>query len=189
MTSKTLGAPLKYKDLEQINTDTELIKGEYYIFKKDTEIISLRTAEQVENATNPVKVKDNFLTKLREQTGETPRIVYVSVSWGEIKEWTHPYYGTGYYIIDYRVEFHMQDTGVITASVVLAIAALVLVTGIVLVAAWLVWRVIGAAEETFGGGGVVGIGIIILVGIFILVFVIIGGKGKITTKKGTAKLG
>ena len=175
---KFIGAPLKYKELEQISEDSTLKKGEYYIFKKDDEIISLRTQEQLENATNPQKVKENLLAKLTENTGETPRIVYVKVSWGEIKEWTHPYYGKGYYVMDYRVEFHMQDVGVITASVILAIAVLTIIVGITLVGAWLIWHAVNIMPAPFDWGFI----ILVLAGIFILVFVILGGKGKVTKR-------
>lgn len=183
----SIGKPLTYKSLEQIGEDTTLASGQYYIFRKEKEAVFCTFREQVERALDPVGVKEDFIKKMQEQYGETPRVIYLKIEYSRVDDFSAT---MGRWIIaDYKLEIQLQDTGSITAAMIIAIAIAVVVIGSFLIAAWLIYKVIGAAEEVGGPIGVLGVGLLLLVGFFILAVLFLSGGKASVSKKGGVKLG
>jgi len=181
----TFGTPLSYSKTEAINEDTVLVSGQYYIFRKEKEVVWCTFREQVERAIDPVGIKEDFVKKMQQDHGESPRVLFVKVSYSKIDDQSQL---MGRWIIsDYVVEIHLQDTGAVTAAVIIAVAIAVILIGSLLVATWVMIRVLDAAEGAGGDLGIWGTGIIILLGFFILAVLLISRKAEVS-KKGL-KLG
>ena len=185
MTDKIFGNPLTYSKTETIAEDTVLVSGQYYIFRKEKEIVWCTFREQVERAIDPVGFKEDFVKKMQSDYNETPRILYVKISYSSIDDRSVE---MGRWLInDYAVEIHFQDTGVVTAAIIIAVAVAVILIGSFLMASWTMVKVLDAAEGVGGDFGLWGTGLVILLGFFILAVLLISRKAEVS-KKGL-KLG
>ena len=179
MTIKTFGAPLTYSKTETITQDMILVSGQYYIFRKDKENVRCGSRAIVERAIDPVGIKEDFLARMKSEYNESPRVLYVKVSYDRVADGI---YGS-FIIIDYSLEIHLQDVGSVTAAVIIAIAIAAVLIGGYLVATWVTVRVLDAAEGIGGDLGIWGTGLIILIGFFILAVLLITKKAKVSKKE------
>ena len=185
MTSHSTGKPLSYSKTETITKETVLVSGQYYIFRKEKEVVWCTFREQVERAIDPVGIKEEFVKKMQQDHDESPRVLFAKVSYSKIDDQSQL---MGRWIIsDYEVEIHLQDTGAVTAAIIIAVAVAVILIGAFLVATWTMVRVLDAAEGVGGDLGIWGTGLVILFGFFILAVLLISRKAEVS-KKGL-KLG
>ena len=181
MTVKTFGAPLTYSKTETITQDMVLVSGQYYIFRKDKENVRCGSRAIVERAIDPVGIKEDFLARMKSEYNESPRVLYVKVSYDTIAEGI---YGS-FIIVGYAIEMHLQDIGSVTvATIIIAIALAAVLIGGLIVATWTTVRVLDAAEGIGGDLGIWGTGLIILIGFFILAVLFISGGKASVSKKG-----
>ena len=182
MTIKTFGVPLTYSKTETITGDTVLTRGEYYVFKKEEEGLHCKTRAIVERAIDPVGIKEDFVSRCLQEHGESPRVVYLKLSFDRIDE----IHGTQdfFVVVNYRLEIHLQDMGSLSATAIVLIIIGIVIIGSFLVAAWVITRVLDAAEGVGGDLGIWGTGLIILIGFFILAVLLISGGKASVSKKG-----
>ena len=180
MTIKTFGTTLTYSKTETITQDMVLVSGQYYIFRKDKENVRCGSRAIVERAIDPTGIKEDFLARMKSEYNESPRVLYVKVSYDRVADGI---YGS-FIIADYSLEIHLQDVGSVTAAVIIAVAIAAILIGAFLVATWVTLKVLDAAEGIGGDLGIWGTGLIILIGFFILAVLLISGGKASVSKKG-----
>ena len=176
MTIKTFGAPLTYSKTETITQDMVLVSGQYYIFRKEKENVRCGSRAIVERAIDPVGIKEDFLARMKSEYNESPRVLYVKVSYDRVADGI---YGS-FIIADYTVEIHLQDVGSVTAAVIIAVAIAAILIGGFLVAIWLVFHLLNVLPEPFNWTFIV----FVLIAFFILAVLLISGGKASVSKKG-----
>ena len=180
MTIKTFGSPLTYSKTETITKDTVLVSGQYYIFRKDKERVNCGSRAIVERAIDPVGIKEDFLARMKSGYDESPRVLYVKVSYDRVVDGI---YGS-FIIVDYGLEIHLQDMGSLSVAAVILILGLAIIIGVFLVATWLIFHLLDVLPEPFDWIFIV----VVLIAFFILAVLFISGGRAGVSKKGV-KLG
>lgn len=81
-----------------------------------------------------------------------------------------------------------SQTGLEIVAIIMAVSFLAIVIGGLAMAGWIIWRVMSAAEQ-LGPLTTIGVGLLILGGIGILAFVLLGGKFQYKGKKRRIAIG
>ena len=181
--TNTWGTFVEGESYEQISEDTEMQSDEYYVFTMDDGTVRtmgyLGQDQAIAAFLNVEDWGNKIQQAYKEETGEETKVTYVSVSYENI------HYGgsLGVWLfsgVNIRIQIKNQEVAttaiVFTASVIIAIAAAMSIIAFTLVGVWLIFRVIGAAEEEFGDWGIIIIGLLVIAGLGSFAYIMTRGK-------------
>ena len=181
------GAPVNFSSIETVTEASVLQKGEVYIFKKQMSngIVFNGALMGLENVKNSLldtnKIVSTMKNKLMEQYGEELTVLYMHVSFDDIR-----LMGTSVMVTNYELVLHVKDNGAVSAAVIIAIAVASVIIGSFVVATWLIWHALGVLPEGLDIWFIIGV----LAAFFILAIMFMsGGKSSIKTKRGSISTG
>jgi hypothetical protein len=195
MPSKTWGRPLNIKEYIVVGGSEEIPKGQKaYVFGYQGTGVRSIPAEKWNalQAGNMAQIKSEI-----ENSIPGSKVVYVAISWDkatlEIIPRPQGEDIENYLVEGFRVEAIVENvqgglTGLEIVSIIMAVAFLVAVAAILITSGWVIWRVISAAEQ-LGPAATIGVGLVVLVLLFILLLVMFGGKAEFKGKKRRFKIG
>ena len=196
MPSKTWGTPLKINEYVEVGNNDEIPKGQKaYVFGMQS-----GTATDIPEAHwNALMSGD--MTEIKNQIEgriKGARCVFIAISWetANRRRIGSVQYGTERYVYDIsgiKIEAVVENvsaslTGLEIVTVIIAVAFLAAVIGLIIMAGWVIWRIISAAEQ-LGPAATIGVGIVVLTLIVLLLLVALGGRAEYKGKKRRFKIG
>jgi hypothetical protein len=123
------------------------------------------------------------------------QVKMIKCSWDYARPVHFPIIGSlAYAVSGFKVEALVQNrgaqlTGVEIAVIIFAVAWLAGVIAVIAFGGWSIWKVVTAAEQAFGPIGVVIVGGVILIGIFLIAMTLIGGRVRYKGKTRSLSVG
>jgi len=190
MPSKQWGTPLTVKQYIVVGENEEIPKGEYaYVFNQQAGTANVWTQdwEALING-DLTSVKNKIETEISHSKVQWIRIYWDSAVFTQLHQ-------VSFYVVSgFKIEAIVKNeggaslTGAEIVLIIIAVAFLALVIAGLVMAGWVIWRIMAAAEA-LGPVATIGVGVGILVILLLFLFLIFGGKAEYRGKRRRVRLG
>ena len=158
-------------------------KGDYYRFRHVGTVRYVGSIGDPELEVLNINTWRKFIAEqYLKETQESIEIKYFSVGYTS----AHNVGWGAWMLLDFSIEIIIRDVGfALTAAVIVAIAKAAAIIGLTIIAAWIMFTLVGRVSPVFDPLWL----LLIIGGAVLVLFVFAGGKSSLKTKKGILKIG
>jgi hypothetical protein len=126
-------------------------------------------------------IKDSIINQFKQREPQsTIEVTWLEISW-ESAEFTNINMITGYWFTKFRIRAAIKNVNAglapaIIAAIIIAVPIIIAITTLCATIAWVSYSIVAAAGEALGPTGIVGVGLIVLLGLGVLLFFVVGGS-------------
>jgi hypothetical protein len=187
MPSKSWGTPLTVKKYMVVGENEEIPSGQYAYVKNE------QVGEGHISAWDWVALVNSDLSVLRNQIEQSiphSKVQWISISWDSAVT-IMPY--LIYHVKGLKIEAIIKNeggslTGAEIVLIILAVAVFIAIFGAIVMAGWVIWQIMSASAQ-LGPGVTIVVGLGILAGIGVFLYLVLGGKAEYRGRKRRVRLG